>query len=150
MSRARTAARLLRSPSQLWLLFRMAGWASVLPLLKVALPLPRLVSMVAARPRTRQRDPEAEKRVVRSAARLYRSRLVAKSDNCLERSLVTYRYLARVNAGPRLVVGMGRRGDVVGHVWVLVDGKPVHDDEESLRDLVPVVGFGPDGDRVEG
>ncbi len=148
MRRARTAARLPRSPSHLWLLCRMAAWAAVLPVLKVALPLPRLVRLFAARPRTRQRDAETEQRVVTSAARLYRSRLVAKSDNCLERSLITYRYLARINARPRLVVGMGRRGEVVGHVWVLLDGTPVHDDEEALRDLVPVVGFGPEGDRV--
>ena len=139
----------MRSPSHLWLVCRMAAWASVLPVLKVLLPLPRLVRLFATRPRTRQRNPRRENRVVRSAARLYRSRLVSKSDNCLERSLVTYRYLTRLNADPRLVVGMGKRDEVIGHVWVLVDGKPVHDDEASLHDLVPVVDFGPDGQRVE-
>ena len=150
MSRGHKLLRLVRSPSELWLLWRMALWASVVPVLKRALPLPRVVRLLASTPRRRERDAPTEQRVIAAAARLYRSRFVVKDDNCLERSLVTYRYLTRVNAKPRLVVGMGKRPEVVGHVWVTVDGTPVHDDDETLAGLTPVAEFGPDGERATG
>jgi hypothetical protein len=47
-------------------------------------------------------------------------------DNCLERSLVAYRFLGRAGASPQLVIGVARdeRG-VRGHAWVTVDGRPI-------------------------
>jgi hypothetical protein len=71
-------------------------------------------------------------------------------DNCLERSLVTYRFLGRLGAGPELVVGVGSEGEAtVGHVWVTVDGRPVHDEPQSLDAYETVVVFDSDGRRSE-
>ena len=145
----RALASCISSPADVWLLGRIAAWALVLPVAKRVVPLRRLVALMASEPKRAERDPELEWRIARMARLVYRGRRPTFRDNCLERSLVTYRYLTRLNADPRLVVGMGKRDEVIGHVWVLVDGKPVHDDEASLRDLVPVVDFGPDGQRVE-
>ncbi len=144
--RAGVAVRLLASPRDFWLLVRMAAWAPLLPLLKFALPLPRLVRLLAPQPRARPRDREAERRVTRLSRLLYRSRGIGVRDNCLERSLVTFRYLSLASARPELVVGMRKDEDnFVGHVWVLLDGEPVHDAPESLRELVPVMAFDASG-----
>lgn len=135
----------MRRPTarDLWLLARMAVWAVMLPVLKFTLPLPRLVRLVTPNRRVSARDTEREGRVVRIAARLYRTPPIGR-DNCLERSLVTFRYLAQLSARPRLVVGMGREGELKGHVWVTVDGQPVHDSAESLTPFVPLMTFSAD------
>ena len=133
----------MKRPADVWLAARMAAWAAVLPVLKFALPLPRLVRLVAARPSRRARDRERERKVARVAARIYGSSVVPMGDNCLERSLVTYRYLTRLNADPKLVVGVRRDGDLRGHVWVTIDGEPVHDSREYVERFVPLTTFAP-------
>jgi hypothetical protein len=122
---------------------RMFAWALVLPVLKFALPLPRLVRL-AASPRGRARSGERERAVAEHAARVYRRR---RDDNCLERSLVTYRYLGRAGADPRLVVGM-RASDRFGHVWVTTDGTAVHDAPPFLSQLEPLFEFDAAGNRL--
>lgn len=144
--RAATVARVARSPAAVWTLVRMAAWASTLPVLKRVVSLPRLVSFMSPRRSTANRSPAAERRVEALAGALYRSGAVAGRDNCLERSLLTYRYLALLNARPELVVGMGKeRGELGGHVWVVVDGAPVHDSPATLEAFVPMIVFGADG-----
>jgi hypothetical protein len=118
----------------------MGAWAAVLPALKFVLPLPRLVALVTPAERAPARDPAREQRVERLAARLYRTPRLGR-DNCLERSLVTYRYLARAGSDPRLVVGMRREDELRGHVWVTVDGRPVHDTPDFLAGFVPLMTF---------
>jgi len=92
-------------------------------------------------PRGGARDPVQERRTIRAVARLSR----AHGGNCLERSLVLYRYLARANADPRLVVGMARPDEYLGHVWVTVDGQPLLETPESLAPYTDVAGFGRGG-----
>jgi hypothetical protein len=137
----------LFSPRDYFTLVRMAAWAPALPFLKFALPLPRLVRLLAAKPRRRDRDPQAERRIARLAAVLYRARGPGMRDNCLERSLVTYRFLGRANARPELIVGM-RVGqpNIVGHVWVTVDGNPVHDPPRELAEMTQMMSFDPSGE----
>jgi hypothetical protein len=142
----RRVVELLRSPRDASLALRMTGWALVLPILKFALPLPRLVLLLSSRRRTRARHPTREARVSELAQLLYRSHRPGFADNCLERSLVTYRYLGRLGADPSLIVAVGRdRSDVIGHVWVSVDGTPVHDAPDFLTRYVPLIVFGPNG-----
>jgi transglutaminase superfamily protein len=142
----RRAWRALRScvssPADAWLLARMTAWAPSLPVLKRVLPLPRLVALMAKEPRRPLRDPELERRIVRMARLVYRGRTGTFRDNCLERSLVTYRFLGRAGADPELVVAMSK-GDqgVHGHVWVTVEGLPVHEDPADLEIYVPVLRF---------
>jgi hypothetical protein len=77
----------------------------------------------------------------RIVARLSRT----SGGNCLERSLVLYRYLARANADPELVIGMAKPDDYLGHVWVVVNEQPLLETSESLGLYTEVVRFGRGG-----
>jgi hypothetical protein len=142
-SRLRAIRWAARSPRRALLLARMAPWALLLPVLKFVVPLPRLVRLATPRRRDGERRPQQEAVIVELTRLLARTRaLVAADDNCLERSLLTYRFLAREGAHPRLVVGMAKgEADLEGHVWVLVDGRPVHDPPETLARYRELMSF---------
>ena len=135
----------ISSPRDLVTLASMAVWAFALPILKRVLPLPTLARLAWTRPRLRERDLERERQAAGLAHRLYRSRLIG-DDNCLERSLVAYRFLARLNADPHLgaAVRNGEEG-FVGHVWVAVDGEPLTESPADLAEYTPIVVFGDGG-----
>ena len=145
MRRLRRTRSVLAGPADLWLALRMAGWLPLLPLLKYALPLPRLARLMSAAG-SGPRQPERERRIVILGHWLYKFGTLGRYDCCLERSLVTYRYLCRANAAPELVVGFRKEGGrTLGHVWVLLDGEPVHDSPAELGEYVPLAVFGPAG-----
>jgi hypothetical protein len=84
----------------------------------------------------------------RWACRLTR---LSKVGNCLERSLLTYRFLGAVDANPCLVVGVrhGAMPDGLrGHAWVVVDGVPAGESLESVDDFASIVVFRADGSRI--
>ena len=143
VSRLRALAKLLTRPVDVWLAVRTVGWMCVLPLLKRMLPLPRLVRLMWRPPRAAVRHPQRELRT----ARLVRGLCRTSGGNCLERSLILYRHLSRLNADPCLVLGMGKQGAFLGHVWVTVDGQPLLDSPETLREYAEVVRFGAGGAR---
>ena len=132
-------------PGDLWVSSRMAAWAVVLPVLKRVMPLPRLVGVMA--PGRRHAADEHRLALVVTVARwLYRTR--ALRDNCLERSLITYRFLPSGDKDSRLVLGIRRGEDgPPGHAWLTLRGEPVHDSAATLDGLVPVVAFDLDGRR---
>jgi hypothetical protein len=138
------------SSSDVVLVARMLGWWVALPLLKRTIPLPRLVRLAQLDPRHPSRDPGREAKVAELAEWLFKVRPRRARDNCLERSLVAYRFLGRLSAEPELVVGVGTEGErTVGHVWVTVDGRPVHDQPASLNAYDRVLVFRSDGSRSE-
>jgi hypothetical protein len=84
------------------------------------------------------------------ARRLYRARPFLRRDNCLERSLIMYRYLAREGMEPRLVLGAENAdGQIRGHAWVTVAGRPLIDGHERLAQLTPLTEFGARGARTD-
>jgi hypothetical protein len=136
----------LRSPAGAWLVARMLAWRLALPLLKRALPLPRLARMAAGR--RRRPLPFTPAQVVSVSHRLFGER-AAESSDCLERSLLTYRYLLRTGAAAELVCGLRRAdGGVVGHAWVAVAGAPVDEPAEALTGYATLVAFDASGARV--
>jgi len=145
MAKARTQ---VSTPADVWLLARMAAWSVTLRLLKHVVPLPRLVLLVRRESRGR-RDTAAEQKVVVLARWTGRFTRWSAQGPCLERALVTYRYLTAMNANPVLVIGVAPGAPVIngsrGHAWVTVDGAPVDDTEESLEGFATIVAFGPDG-----
>ena len=147
--RVRAVAVAVHSPRGAWLALRMVGWALVLPVLKVRMPLERLVAVMWTDARhERDRDVAGERQVVRLASMSHRAITVGRRDNCLERSLIAYRHLAARNAGPLLVLGARTGpGGMEGHVWVTVDGEPVHDAPEEIATYVPLTAFGVRGHR---
>jgi len=127
----------------------MVGWALTLPLLKRALSLRRLVRLLAPPPPHTPHDPVAAARIVRIVRRLYHPTRHSPATNCLERSLVLYRYLAAAGAAPYLVIGMApRSGPFRGHAWVEVAGRPVGETAADLAPYQPLVVFGPGGEVV--
>jgi hypothetical protein len=124
----------------------MLGWSAVLPLAKVAIPLPRLVRLMHVRSCGRARNPRREATIADLGAWVFKTRPRSSRDNCLERALVTYRYLGRAGAGPELVVGVTKPTEAAsGHAWVTVDGRAVHDEPDALRDYAKLLVFGSDG-----
>ncbi|MDQ2805837.1 MAG: lasso peptide biosynthesis B2 protein [Chloroflexota bacterium] len=127
----------------------MAGWAVTLPLLKRMLSLRRLVRLLAPPAAPTPRDPAAEAQILRIVRRLYHPARHSPGTNCLERSLVLYRYLVRAGAKPHLVIGMAPPGGAFrGHAWVEVAGHPVGETRADLAPYQPLVVFGPAGEVV--
>ena len=125
----------------------MLGWRLVLPILKRIVPLPTLARAMRGR---RGPRPEREERVVRLAGWIYGSRRLTGRDNCLERSLVLYRYLCRTNVETRLIVGF-REGEraLEGHAWVAVGDRSLGAETDELGTFAPVLSFSSQGTVVE-
>jgi hypothetical protein len=142
-------ARLLRgasfaagAPGDGWLLARMLAWRTVLPLLKRRVPLATLAKVMWREPRAGIRPTRAD-RIIDLARRLYWGHRAGEEDNCLERSLLTYRFLSSAGADPQLVIGIGRPGgSVIGHAWVVVDGEPLFEPAASIREYASFFSFG--------
>jgi Transglutaminase-like superfamily len=152
LRRARVLKASIRSPGDVWLGVRMLGWRMVLPVLKRALPLPRLARLMWTPSSGQGREPAREERIATLANGLG-GRRRGRLDNCLERSLVAYRYLSRAGARPELVVGVARKeddGGVRGHAWIRVDGRPFHEPARSLDGFEEMTAFGGDGTMVAG
>ncbi len=126
----------------------MVVWSMLLPVLKRALPLRRLVALMWTTGQADRSD-EQERRIIALSARVTRLRPRLRS-NCLERSLLTYRFLARAGADPRLVVGVSTlEGAIVGHAWVTLDGEPIHERREAVESFARLIEFGPGGEATE-
>jgi hypothetical protein len=145
-SRLRVASP-VRSASDVWLAVRMLLWSAALPLLKRVVPLARLARLMYVE-RAPGVDRRATERIVLITEAIYRGR-VSLRDNCLERSLLLYRFLSRIGADPRLIVGVRKgRADVTGHVWVVVDERPLDGDPTALGAFTELLVFGAGG-RIE-
>jgi len=125
---------------------RMIGWRLALPLLKRRLPLPRLVGLMWEGDPAADLSAERCRRIAELTTVVFRSDHRDRPGNCLDRSLVAYRYLSAEGAEPELLVGL-RRGDglLKGHAWVTVKGMPVEESPEPLEHFSRVVSFHGDG-----
>jgi len=123
----------------------MLGWAAALPLLKRRMALPKLVE--TAVPEVRADADRRPETVIAFSRWVYR--IPGFRDNCLEKSLLTYRYLPADGGRYRLVLGVraSETEGPPGHAWLTIDGVPVHDTSESLADLVPILAFDSAGRR---
>ena len=150
MTARRRAARVrnvFRGPADVVLFARMLGWAAALPVPKRRMPLPKLVE--TAVPDERAGPGRRPETVVALSRWVYR--IPGLRDNCLEKSLLTYRYLPADSGQYRLVLGVrtSEAEGPPGHAWLTIDGNPVHDTADSLADLVPILAFDSAGRREE-
>ncbi len=128
-----------------WLALRMAAWRAALPVAKHLLPLPTLVRAAVRRPQCGVRCPDRERRVVSLARRVCEVGS-GTAATCLERSLITFRFLSEIGARPTLIVGFKRQaGAVGGHVWVEVDGQVVGEDPPQSYGFTPLTVFSSEG-----
>jgi hypothetical protein len=141
--RVSTVRSHVRSPGEGWLVARMLVWRLLLPALKRLLPLSALVRLMGS---GRRSHPPQEAKVIELAVWLYGPRALSEGDNCLERSLLLYRYLPRVDARTRLMVGFrsNERG-VEGHAWVALDERRLGAVPDEDGEFEPLLEFGPDG-----
>jgi hypothetical protein len=151
LGRVRRVTSQFEQIGDVWLAARVLAWACVLPVLKQVVPVRSLARIMQRPPRIPVRDAAREARIVAFARWAARVRRWNSGGNCLERGLIAYRYLGAAGASPTLVVGMGRNEhDVIGHAWVLVDGRPAGETEVSLAIYTPVFAFAPDGSLLAG
>jgi hypothetical protein len=116
----------------------------LLGLLKHLVPLQSLAKWTWCET-TGPRDRLAERRLAANVLRLSKLLRIADRD-CLQRSLLLYRLLSAAGADPELVVGLREQdGKVIGHAWVLVDGKSLVEPESALVRFSPVLRFGARG-----
>ncbi len=137
----------IHSPADVWLAARMTGWRLAVPLLKWRLPLPRLARLMWTSSRRAERDLAREEGIVTLSEALCGPHGGRVLDNCLERSLVSYRFLSQAGAEPELAFGVARDRDdpVRGHAWVRLDGEPVHDSLVALERFEELGAFGQGG-----
>jgi hypothetical protein len=136
----------------MWILAsRLWFWAMVVRPLKHIVPLRTLVHLLHRSP-GRLADATKVRREVESFLRQSGPLPRRPPANCLERSLGAYRLLCRAGASPALVVGMrrGSRTGVDGHVWVVVDGRPLAEDETFLAAFGRVLAFDASGRQMSG
>jgi hypothetical protein len=118
---------------------RMAAWALVLPLLKRVRSLSALARLMWRD--GRRQGVDRRQQVLDHVRLVYRGRPLF-GDNCLERSLVAYRFLSEAGEEPTLVIGARQtEPSVAAHAWVVVNGRPIGD----VDGFEPVVAFGPEG-----
>jgi hypothetical protein len=140
----------IKGPADVWLGIRMVAWSAALPALKHLLPLQLLTRLMWAKPRAAAR-PDHEPKITFLAQRIYRARPFLRRDNCLERSLLAYRFLAREGMEPRLVLGARKsEGQVLAHAWVTIAGRPLMDGHEALGQFTSLTEFGAYGSRADG
>ena len=146
--RIQTLREAIRGPSEVWLGMRMVMWSAVLPVLKHLVPMHVLTRWMWPRRRSSPR-PERVLAITFLARRIYRARYFVRGDNCLERSLLTYRYLAMEGMDPKLVLGASKSDEQIrGHAWVMLNGEPLMDGNEKLEQFTPLTEFGADGSRT--
>jgi hypothetical protein len=127
------------------LLLRAVCWRAVLPLLKRTVSLRTLVRWMWPGGVAPSQPGDTFARTRLHAVRYFIAHggRTVVSDNCLERSLLLYRFLAEANLDPRLVMGVRREnGETDGHVWIEVDGRPLADSTTSRYRPVLVFGAG--------
>lgn len=146
--RLRTFRAHVRSPSDALLAVRLFGWRLALAPLKRTVPVAKLVRLMARSP---GRPPEDTRRIVELVDWVYAPRRPADLDNCLDRSLVLYRFLSRSESGRRLVLGIRQEsGALEGHAWVTVGDRAIGATPASGGDFVPLATFDAEGNRVAG
>lgn len=127
------------------LVVRMLVWRLIVSTLKHIVPIRRLVAIAGSRSPRRAALPTRE-RIIELARLACRPRLNGPRDNCLDRSLIAYRYLRAAGDSPSLVVGFGRAGDALrGHAWLVINGEEVGEPHTTHEDFGELVRFAADG-----
>jgi hypothetical protein len=141
----RRIGREFRTVSDVTLFVRMVGWSVALRGLKHVMPLPALVRLVHRRPVARRELPrDADERITTFARWACAAARLSREGNCLERGLVTYRYLSGFDRAPSLVVGacFDQPDEVLrGHAWVQLGGRVVGEAPSAVERFTPVMSF---------
>jgi len=136
---AKVRDRLPRS-GRLGLFLRIGAWLAALPVLFYLLPLPALMRLLTPRaaglqPAPANHDPAAatEPACAEAMRILNLNPRFRRRGACLPRSFILYRY-ARLAGFPAVFfLGVRLEGDAtVGHSWVEVHGRHLHDPQAQI------------------
>jgi len=143
--RERVSRETFASAANVLLALRMSCWVLALPFAKRAVPIERLARLMWC-DRRAWRNPHNDLFTTRLACRLTRF----SGSNCLDRSLILYRFLGRAGVHPQLILGFHRASPAsgLGHAWVVVDGTPVVESAADIETYEPVMAFGAEGRLV--
>lgn len=146
--RVRTLRAKVRTRSDALLVGRLLAWRIALAVLKRVVPIQRLARLMVSTPGPRIDD---TRRIVDLVDWIYASRSGRDLDNCLDRSLVLYRFLSPHEPGTQLVIGMRRgTGELEGHAWITAGGRSIGAIADNGADFVPLAAFDARGHRLEG
>jgi len=108
------------------LVAEMAAWRATLPVLKRVVPVRALATWMVTAPRHTSSSSTRDERVARVRQIFSNGGRLLVSSNCLERSLVMYRLLAREGADVALVLGVRHNeSNLAGHAWCEMNGMPL-------------------------
>jgi hypothetical protein len=118
----------LNSTVEAYLFIRLVFWCAYFRIMKRYVPLPGLVGRAVPRAKT-QRLRISPARIAVLGELAARAIRAGGEANCLERSLTIYRQLIRTGGKPALAVTFQRNINVLGHVSVIFEGKPLGERE---------------------
>ena len=145
--RLRTLRTHVRSPSDALLVTRLLGWRLALAVLKRTVPIATLVRLMAKPTGTPVRDTS---RIVELVDWIYAPRRNRDPGNCLDRSLVLYRFLSGTEPETRLVLGIRPGSSALeGHAWVLAGDRAIGQTPVDGGSFATFATFAADGRRVE-
>lgn len=126
---ARAGRKTFVDPGESLLILRMAGWVLFLSIAVKIQPLPRALSLVAARKQgaSSGNDEQTGNNLARAIDLLLATDLMVFKPICWKRAAILHRYLALNGITSRIVFGVrkGSDGKVDGHAWLEADGKPL-------------------------
>ena len=151
----RGGRKVLRSPGESILIFRMAIWVFILSVLVKLQPLPRALRFVA--PKSQSRLPrsgeeisreQTERSLAQAIDLLLGTDLLVFKPVCWKRATILHRYLALNGIATRIVFGVrkDKDGAISGHAWLETGGRPVL--EKTAPDYVVTYTF-PSNDRFD-
>lgn len=125
----------VRSPQDFLLLCRITAWIVVTPLALRILSMPSVMEFFSPGRVSVAADSGYREKVLLYTVLVLGRQKAMFRRNCLKRCLVSYRFLRM--AGEPVVFHLGVRkeadGNLAGHSWLEIDGKPVFDERESYR-----------------
>jgi hypothetical protein len=115
-----------RDPARAWLLARMASWVVILSVLAKLLSLPRALRIVSTSVRRTSAEVDPAHLSMALDALLEAGVFVFK-PSCWKRATVLRRYLAMAGVATTIRFGVRRDagGELKGHAWLELNGKPI-------------------------
>jgi len=135
IKKLKTFINLTENPSGLWLFLKIGFWVYLVSTIIHIFSLPRLLKFITpSKPSKKKWEKEKLNNLI--SFWLGRRTLFLRSW-CLRRSLVLYRYLRLQGEPAQIFFGMRKeQGELKGHAWLMIDGKPFMDNEDLNYQVV--------------
>jgi len=134
ISKIKSAAQLVKSLGDLWLMIRIAGFIFSLPLLLRGLKLPRLMSWLTPG-RPGRYSLELREKITAYTLTLLNQDLWMFRRSCLKQGLTLYHFLPQAGQRVQIAFGVEKSADNVlnGHCWLEIAGQ-VYLEGEAARE----------------